>query len=86
MLVTWLVYHVHVISLSKTETFLSQCALPTKPAPDRVGRRAGLRFGMKPVTYLEFNRKLKIRKKSEFSIKFKTTDADGIIFYVANDR
>ena len=41
---------------------------------------------MKPVTYLEFNRKLKIRKKSEFSIKFKTTDADGIIFYVANDR
>merc|ERR1712242_101629 len=25
-------------------------------------------------------------KKSEFSIKFKTTDADGIIFYVANDR
>ena len=76
------------LSFSKTETkfFLCQCALPTQPAPDKVGRRAGLRFGMKPVTYLEFNRKLKIRKKSEFSIKFKTTDADGIIFYVANDR
>ena len=46
----------------------------------------GLRFGTKANTYLEFNRKLNVKRRSEFSIEFKTTHPNGIIFYVANDR
>ena len=46
----------------------------------------GLRFGTKAGTYLEFHRQLKVKRRSEFSIEFKTTHRNGIIFYVANAR
>ena len=46
----------------------------------------GLRFGTRSNTYLEFNRKLNVKRRSEFSIEFKTTHRNGIIFYVANAR
>ncbi len=35
---------------------------------------------------MEFDRLLKIRKRSEFGIEFKTTEKDGIIFYIADER
>ena len=64
-----------------------ECRLPTTPAIDTdVRRNSGLRFGAKSDTFLEFNRKLKVRKRSEFAIEFKTTETDGIIFYIANER
>ena len=69
------------------DRYFGSCALPTTPARDtEISRDSGLRFGTRPVTYLEFSRKLRVRKRSDFSIKFKTTETDGIIFYVANDR
>ena len=46
----------------------------------------GLRFGTKENTFLEFNRQLKVKRRSEFSIEFKTTHRNGIIFYAANER
>ena len=46
----------------------------------------GLRFGTRSNTYLEFYRQLKVKRRSEFSIEFKTSHRNGIIFYVANSR
>ena len=66
-----------------------ECQLPWRPEidPDIGLRKAkGLRFGTKANTFLEFNRQLKVKKRSEFSIEFKTTHRNGIIFYIANER
>ncbi len=41
--------------------------------------------GTKRDTYLEFHKKLKIKKRSEFSLELKTTFEDGIVFYVADE-
>ncbi len=41
--------------------------------------------GSRKDTYLEFNRKLRIKKRSEFSIEIKTTAEEGIIFYTAGE-
>ena len=41
---------------------------------------------MRRDTYLEFNRRLKIKRRSDFTIDFKTTEQDGIIFYTADER
>ena len=42
--------------------------------------------GMRRDTYLEFNRRLKIKRRSDFTIDFKTTEQDGVIFYTADER
>jgi Laminin G domain. len=34
---------------------------------------------------LEFNTKLKVKKRGEFIIDFRTTQKDGVIFYVADE-
>ena len=41
---------------------------------------------MRRDTYLEFNRRLKIKRRSDFTIDFKTTEQDGVIFYTADER
>jgi len=72
---------------SAIPTTFGQCKLPLTPASDRdVDRNSGLRFGTQRETYLEFDRRLKIVKRSEFGIEFKTTEKEGIIFYIADDR
>ncbi len=43
-------------------------------------------LGTKRDTYLAFNRKLKIKKRSDFSLELKTTVDDGIVFYTADER
>ena len=60
--------------------------LPAIDPGERIRGMKGLRFGTKANTYLEFHRQLKVKRRSEFSIEFKTTHPNGIIFYVANDR
>ena len=63
------------------------CKIPLTPAIDPdIRKTSGLRFGTKEETFLEFNRLLKVKKRSEFSIEFRTSSKDGIIFYVANKR
>ena len=42
--------------------------------------------GTQKDTYLEFDRVLRIKKASSFGIEFKTTEKDGIIFYIADER
>ena len=46
----------------------------------------GLRFGNKRETYLEFKKKLRLKKRSDFGVEFKTSEADGIIFYIADEK
>ena len=46
----------------------------------------GLRFGNKRETYLEFQKRLKLKKRSDFGVEFKTTASEGIIFYIADDK
>ncbi|TRY60964.1 hypothetical protein TCAL_05712 [Tigriopus californicus] len=66
--------------------YFGQCSLPINPAPDLdVSQESGLRFGAKKDTYLEFNTKLKVKKRGEFIIDFRTTQKDGVIFYVADE-
>lgn len=63
-----------------------ECRLPLGPASDPdLSPDSGLRFGTQRESYLEFRRKLKIKKRSEFSLEFKTTEPDGIIFYAAHE-
>ena len=42
--------------------------------------------GTQKDTYLEFDRVLRIKKASNFGIEFKTTEKDGIVFYIADER
>ena len=35
---------------------------------------------------MEFDRVLRIKKASSFGIEFKTTEKDGIIFYISDER
>ena len=42
--------------------------------------------GMRRDTYLEFNRRLKIKRRSDFTVDFKTTEQDGVMFYTADER
>ena len=48
--------------------------------------QTGLRFGNKRETYLEFKKKLRLKKRSDFGVEFKTSEADGIIFYIADEK
>jgi hypothetical protein len=45
-----------------------------------------LRFGNKRETYLEFKKKLRLKKRSDFGVEFKTSESDGIIFYIADEK
>ena len=45
-----------------------------------------MRFGNKRETYLEFKKKLRLKKRSDFGVEFKTSEADGIIFYIADEK
>ena len=60
------------------------------PISHRVSRNyrrdASVLTGMRRDTYLEFNRRLKIKRRSDFTIDFKTTEQDGVIFYTADER
>lgn len=68
-------------------TRFGQCKLPAVPSPDPdVSPSSGLRFGLKPETYLEFNKRLKIKRRSDFGIEFKTSVLDGMIFYIADEK
>ena len=42
--------------------------------------------GSQRDTYLEFDKMLRIKKRSEFGLEFRTTAEDGIIFYIADNR
>ena len=64
-----------------------QCALPTQAGRDRdLTRNSGLRFGTRRETYLEFNRKLRIKRRASFGVEFKTIGQNGIIFYAADEK
>lgn len=64
-----------------------QCKLPTVPARDPdVTAASGLRFGNKRETYLEFNKRLRLKRRSDLGIEFKTSAQEGIIFYVADEK
>lgn len=64
-----------------------ECKLPINPSNDvDLNINSGMRFGTKKDTYLEFHRKLKIKKRSEFEMDFRTTKEDGVMFYIANER
>uniref|UniRef100_A0A0K2UE20 Laminin subunit alphalike [Acyrthosiphon pisum] n=1 Tax=Lepeophtheirus salmonis TaxID=72036 RepID=A0A0K2UE20_LEPSM len=68
------------------QTF-GECALPISSSIDtNLTIRSGMRFGTKKESYLEFNRKLKIKKRSEFKIDLRTTKENGVILYTANER
>ena len=68
-------------------TVYGQCRLPVVPSPDpEVSARSGLRFGNKRETYLEFNKRLRLKKRSDFGIEFKTSASEGIIFYIADEK
>jgi hypothetical protein len=43
-------------------------------------------LGTQKDTYLEFDRVLRIKKSSSFGLEFRTTENDGIIFYIADER
>ena len=45
-----------------------------------------MRFGNKRETYLEFKKKLRLKKRSDFGVEFKTSEANGIIFYIADEK
>ena len=68
-------------------TTYGQCKLPIIPSPDPdVTGRSGLRFGNSPETYLEFNKRIRLRKRSNFGIEFKTSERQGVIFYIADEK
>ena len=68
-------------------TRVGQCALPVQPGRDpELTKNSGLRFGTRKQTYLEFNKKLRIKRRSSFGIEFKTEVSDGIIFYIADEK
>ena len=48
----------------------------------------GLRFGNKRDTFLEFKKRFKkgFKKRSDFGVEFKTTESEGIIFYIADEK
>ena len=56
-------------------------ALPPDLTPS-----SGLRFGTRRETYLEFNKKLRIKRRANFGVEFKTTTRNGIIFYIGDDK
>ena len=56
-------------------------ALPADLTPS-----SGLRFGTRRETYLEFNKKLRIKRRANFGVEFKTNERNGIIFYIGDDK
>ncbi|XP_060535680.1 laminin subunit alpha [Cylas formicarius] len=62
------------------------CALPVEPAPEDL-KSSGYRFGSQPSSRLEFNTpRGKFRKSFDFSMEFKTTEPNGILFYVSDSK
>ena len=35
---------------------------------------------------MEFNKRLRLKKRSDFGVEFKTLASDGIIFYIADEK
>ena len=48
--------------------------------------RSGLRFGNSPGSFLEFTKRIRLRKRSNFGIEFKTSERNGVIFYIADEK
>ena len=68
-------------------TTYGQCKLPIVPSPDpEVTGRSGLRFGNSPGSFLEFTKRIRLRKRSNFGIEFKTLERNGVIFYIADEK
>lgn len=62
------------------------CKLPATPNLD-VDFDAGYRFGTTTGSYVEFMQiASKIRKSYEISLKFRTTESEGLLFYAADTR
>lgn len=62
------------------------CALPVEPAEEDL-KQSGQRFGSQPGSRLEFNTpRGKFRKNFDFSLDFRTSEANGIIFYVSDGK
>ncbi|CAG9771124.1 unnamed protein product [Ceutorhynchus assimilis] len=60
------------------------CALPLEPAEENI-QQSGNRFGTQPGSRIEFNTpRGKFRKNFDFSLEFKSSFANGIIFYVSD--
>ena len=77
----------HSLIVSRILFRFGQCALPTQAGRDRdLTRNSGLRFGTRRETYLEFNRKLRIKRRASFGVEFKTIGQNGIIFYAADEK
>ena len=86
----WFLRWLPIFTLLNVSRFLfrfGQCALPTQAGRDRdLTRNSGLRFGTRRETYLEFNRKLRIKRRASFGVEFKTIGQNGIIFYAADEK
>ncbi|KAH1008402.1 hypothetical protein HUJ05_008957 [Dendroctonus ponderosae] len=68
------------------KTIEAGCALPLEPAMEDF-KQSGQRFGANPGSRLEFNTpRGKFRKNFDFSLDFKTSEPDGIIFYVSDGK
>ena len=67
-----------------------QCALPVTPSLDPdLNIESGFRFGVKKGSFLEYIKKSlpdMMVDKSRFSIDFKTTHPNGLIFFMFNEE
>lgn len=62
------------------------CKLPVEPEVD-VDFDAGYRFGTTTDSRIEFTQiPSKIKRSYDISLQFKTTSADGVLFYAADSR
>lgn len=62
------------------------CKLPVEPEVD-VDFDAGYRFGTSTDSRIEFTQiPSKIKRSYDISLQFKTTSADGVLFYAADSR
>ncbi|PVD23436.1 hypothetical protein C0Q70_16705 [Pomacea canaliculata] len=70
-----------------TTTPLYQCALPLEPSIAEDAEVSGVRFGLTSNSRQEYPvQQARIRIRSAFSVEFKTTGRNGLIFYVADAK
>ena len=63
------------------------CALPLDPDMDVDFNSGGFRFGLLQNTYIEFESvQAKLKKSYDVSLRFKTSEPDGVLFYAADTR